>query len=74
MKTLIDNIAWAKAEKRVFLKHSLETRLVGMSVFFMLIQLGNLTFLTDNSSLNNSNPHLSSSILSSPNSNVSTTK
>ncbi|EKM82308.1 hypothetical protein AGABI1DRAFT_97335 [Agaricus bisporus var. burnettii JB137-S8] len=32
MKTLIDNIAWAKAEKRVFLKHSLETRLVGIQL------------------------------------------
>lgn len=31
--TLTDNIAWAKAEKRVFLKHSLETRLVGLYVF-----------------------------------------
>lgn len=28
--TLSDNIAWAKKEKRIFLKHSLETRLVSM--------------------------------------------
>jgi 26S proteasome regulatory subunit N6 len=32
MKTLTDNIAWTKAEKRIFLKHSLETRLVGLCV------------------------------------------
>ena len=34
MKTLTDNIAWTKAEKRIFLKHSLETRLVGLCVAF----------------------------------------
>jgi len=32
IKTLTDNIAWTKAEKRIFLKHSLETRLVGLCV------------------------------------------
>ena len=34
MKTLTDNIqvAWTKAEKRIFLKHSLKTRLVGLCV------------------------------------------
>ena len=32
MKTLTDNIAWTKAEKRIFLKHSLETRLVSLCV------------------------------------------
>jgi len=32
ISTLTDNIAWAKQEKRVFLKHSLETRLVGLYV------------------------------------------
>jgi len=32
MRTLTDNIAWAKAEKRVFLKHSMETRLVGLQL------------------------------------------
>jgi len=30
MKVLQDNIDWAKREKRIFLKHSLETRLIGM--------------------------------------------
>lgn len=30
IRVLLDNIAWAKTEKRIFLKHSLETRLVGM--------------------------------------------
>ena len=30
MKVLRDNIDWAKREKRIFLKHSLETRLIGM--------------------------------------------
>ncbi|KAH6901704.1 proteasome regulatory particle subunit [Coprinopsis sp. MPI-PUGE-AT-0042] len=29
-KTLQDNIEWAKKEKRIFLKHSLETRLAGL--------------------------------------------
>ncbi|KAF5317785.1 hypothetical protein D9619_012521 [Psilocybe cf. subviscida] len=32
MQTLTDNIAWAKQEKRIFLKHSLETRLVGLQL------------------------------------------
>ncbi|KAJ3511057.1 hypothetical protein NLJ89_g4317 [Agrocybe chaxingu] len=32
MQVLTDNIAWAKAEKRIFLKHSLETRLVGIQL------------------------------------------
>ena len=32
MKVLQDNIDWAKREKRIFLKHSLETRLIGMWV------------------------------------------
>ncbi|KAF8964580.1 hypothetical protein BDZ97DRAFT_1757907 [Flammula alnicola] len=30
IKTLTDNIACAKSEKRIFLHHSLETRLVGL--------------------------------------------
>ncbi|KAG5635823.1 hypothetical protein H0H81_010010 [Sphagnurus paluster] len=32
IETLTDNIAWAKREKRIFLKHSLETRLVGLQL------------------------------------------
>ncbi|KAF9476159.1 PCI-domain-containing protein [Pholiota conissans] len=32
MQTLTDNIAWAKSEKRIFLKHSLETRLAGIQL------------------------------------------
>ncbi|KAF9443373.1 PCI-domain-containing protein [Macrolepiota fuliginosa MF-IS2] len=32
MSTLTENIAWAKSEKRVFLKHSLETRLVSLQL------------------------------------------
>ena len=30
MDVLHENIEWARSEKRIFLKHSLETRLVGM--------------------------------------------
>ena len=32
IKVLKENIEWAKNEKRIFLKHSLETRLVGLCV------------------------------------------
>ncbi|KIM37949.1 hypothetical protein M413DRAFT_448211 [Hebeloma cylindrosporum] len=32
IQTLTDNIAWAKSEKRIFLKHSLETRLVALQL------------------------------------------
>ncbi|PPQ90781.1 hypothetical protein CVT25_010106, partial [Psilocybe cyanescens] len=32
MKALMDNIAWAKLEKHIFLKHSLEMRLVGLQL------------------------------------------
>ncbi len=32
IKTLTDDISWAKNEKRIYLKHSLETRLVGLYV------------------------------------------
>lgn len=32
IEVLQDNIAWAKQEKRIFLKHSLETRLVGLQL------------------------------------------
>jgi len=30
VKTLTDNIQWAKTEKRIFLKHNLEIRLAGL--------------------------------------------
>lgn len=33
-KVLQDNIEWARSEKRIFLKHSLEIRLVGLYVHF----------------------------------------
>ncbi|KXN84028.1 putative 26S proteasome regulatory subunit rpn6, partial [Leucoagaricus sp. SymC.cos] len=39
INTLTDNIAWAKAEKCVFLKHSLETRLVGLQLESRQFQL-----------------------------------
>lgn len=32
IEVLTENIAWAKREKRIFLKHSLETRLVGLQL------------------------------------------
>jgi 26S proteasome regulatory subunit N6 len=32
IKVLTDNINWARTEKRIFLKHSLETRLVALYV------------------------------------------
>lgn len=32
IKVLKDNIGWAKREKRIFLKHSLETRLIGIQL------------------------------------------
>ncbi|KAH9950321.1 PCI-domain-containing protein [Amylocystis lapponica] len=32
MEVLLENIDWAKREKRIFLKHSLETRLVGLQL------------------------------------------
>lgn len=48
IRTLTDNIAWAKAEKRIFLKHSLETRLVGMCVsLFLILPHLNLTWAID---------------------------
>ena len=46
MKVLLENIDWAKKEKRIFLKHSLETRLVGMCVYISSL------FLFDVSELN----------------------
>lgn len=36
IKVLKDNIDWAKREKRIFLKHSLEIRLIGMQVISVL--------------------------------------
>lgn len=39
MSVLTDNIEWAKTEKRIFLKHSLETRLVSLYVHITAIIL-----------------------------------
>ena len=41
MKVLQDNIDWAKREKRIFLKHSLETRLIGMCVLPFSLYISN---------------------------------
>ncbi|KAL9715525.1 26S proteasome regulatory subunit rpn6 [Leucoagaricus gongylophorus] len=46
INTLTDNIAWAKKEKRVFLKHSLETRLVGLQLDLQQHQFA-LTLIDD---------------------------
>jgi 26S proteasome regulatory subunit RPN6 N-terminal domain len=49
IKVLQDNIDWAKREKRIFLKHSLETRLISLCVFsrlshtpYVIVSIGNL--------------------------------